>query len=63
MPRLCYFPKLDADIYVPDLLEGPLGARKWMSCRLGLIGDLKSQEKASRANGRFSGRPRRTAKR
>jgi len=25
-----YFPKLDADIYVPGLLEGLLGSKKWM---------------------------------
>src|SRR5690242_6166375 len=30
-----YFPKLDADIYVPALLEGFLGSKSWMAQRLG----------------------------
>jgi hypothetical protein len=28
-----YFPKLDADIWVPGLLEGVFGSKKWMSKR------------------------------
>jgi len=56
-----HFPKLDADLYVPGLLEGFLGSRKWMAARLGEIGGRsRSQAKkaASRANGRLGGRPR-----
>ena len=30
-----HFPQLDADVYVPGLLEGFLGSRKWMAARLG----------------------------
>jgi Protein of unknown function (DUF2442) len=30
-----HFPKLDADLYVPALLEGFLGSRTWMAARLG----------------------------
>jgi hypothetical protein len=26
-----YFPKLDADLYVPGLLDGAMGSRKWMA--------------------------------
>jgi hypothetical protein len=26
-----HFPKLDADLYLPALLEGFLGSRKWMA--------------------------------
>ncbi len=26
-----HFPKLDADVYVPGLLEGVLGSKKWMA--------------------------------
>ena len=59
-----HFPKLDADLYVPGLLEGFLGSRKWMAARLGEIGGRsRSQAKkaASRANGRLGGRPRKAA--
>src|ERR1700731_172569 len=56
-----HFPKLDADIYLPALLEGALGSRKWMASRLGAAGG-KSRSKAKRtaasANGKLGGRPR-----
>jgi len=56
-----HFPKLDADLYLPALLEGFLGSRKWMASRLGAIGGRsKSPAKAAAAkqNGRSGGRPR-----
>jgi len=56
-----HFPKLDADIYLPALLEGFLGSRKWMASRLGVQGGRsKSAAKAAAAkrNGRAGGRPR-----
>jgi Protein of unknown function (DUF2442) len=56
-----HFPKLDADLYVPGLLEGFLGSKKWMASRLGQSGgQSKSPAKkaASRANGKLGGRPR-----
>jgi hypothetical protein len=56
-----HFPKLDADLYVPGLLEGFLGSRKWMAARLGqVVGQSRSKAKktASWANGRLGGRPR-----
>ena len=59
-----HFPKLDADLYVPGLLEGFLGSRKWMASRLGRVGgQSKSRVKraASRANGRLGGRPKKLA--
>jgi len=59
-----YFPKLDADLYVPGLLEGFLGSKKWMAARLGQIGGQsrsKAKRAASRANGKLGGRPRRAA--
>ena len=56
-----HFPKLDADLYLPSLLEGFLGSRKWMAARLGAIGGKsRSQAKrfASKRNGKLGGRPR-----
>lgn len=57
-----HFPKLDADLYLPALLEGMLGSRRWMAARLGIRGgQARSDAKAaaSRANGRLGGRPKR----
>jgi len=30
-----YFPKIDADIYIPALLRGFLGSKRWMASQLG----------------------------
>lgn len=60
-----YFPKLDADLYLPGLLEGFLGSKKWMAARLGQIGgqsQSKAKRAASRANGKLGGRPRAVAR-
>ena len=59
-----HFPAVDADIYVPALLEGMLGSKKWMASRLGRIGGQsrsRAKKAASRANGRLGGRPRKAA--
>lgn len=59
-----HFPKLNADLYLPALLEGTLGSRKWMAGIMGRSGGLtKSPAKAaaSRANGKLGGRPRKPA--
>src|SRR5205807_1275661 len=56
-----HFPKIDADLYLPALLEGFLGSKRWMAARLGRQGGLaRTGRKASaaRANGRLGGRPR-----
>jgi len=56
-----HFPKLDADLYIPGLLEGFLGSKRWMASRLGQIGgESRSTAKraAARANGKLGGRPR-----
>ncbi len=56
-----HFPKLDADLYLPALLEGFLGSREWIASRLGAVGGKsKSQAKvaAAKRNGQSGGRPR-----
>jgi hypothetical protein len=60
-----HFPKLDADIYVPGLLEGFLGSRKWMASKLGQAGGQSTsmaKRSASRANGKLGGRPKKAAR-
>ena len=55
-----HFPAVDADLYVPGLLNGFLGSKKWMASRLGQIGGQSrstAKKAASRANGRLGGRP------
>lgn len=59
-----HFPELDADLYVPGLLEGTLGSKKWMAARLGQAGGKsrsRAKKSAARANGRLGGRPRKAA--
>ena len=59
-----HFPKIDADIYVPALLEGVLGSAKWMAGQMGRIGGAArsaSKAQAARENGKRGGRPRRIA--
>ncbi|TCZ52940.1 DUF2442 domain-containing protein [Roseicella aquatilis] len=59
-----HFSRLDADLYVPALLEGVLGSRRWMAARLGAAGgQARSAAKvaAARENGRRGGRPRKAA--
>jgi hypothetical protein len=60
-----HFPRLDADLYVPGLLEGFLGSKKWMASRLGQLGGQsrsRAKKASSRANGKLGGRPRKEAK-
>jgi hypothetical protein len=57
-----HFPKLDADLYLPALLEGFLGSRKWMARRLGALGGKSrstAKVAAAKKNGRRGGRPAR----
>jgi Protein of unknown function (DUF2442) len=61
-----HFPALDADLYMPALLDGFLGSRAWMASRLGHIGGRsrsKAKKAASRANGKLGGRPRKAVER
>jgi uncharacterized protein DUF2442 len=47
-----HFPKLDADLYVPALLEGLRGSKNWMKAAM---------ERKTATDGRRGGRPRKTA--
>jgi hypothetical protein len=59
-----HFPTIDADLYVPTLLEGILGSKRWMAAQLGAAGGrtrTPAKAAASRENGRRGGRPRKVA--
>ncbi len=61
-----HWPQLDADLWVPGLLEGAMGSRKWMAARLGAQGGKArslAKRTAARANGALGGRPRKSATR
>ena len=56
-----HWPKLDADLYLPALLQGVFGSPRWMAGLLGRSGGLARTEAkgaAARVNGRKGGRPR-----
>ena len=56
-----HFPRLDADLYLPAILQGFFGSRKWMASQLGQVGGKSrsvAKRAASRANGKLGGRPR-----
>lgn len=55
-----HWPQLDVDLYVPGVLQGNLGSRKWMATQLGKAGGASRSEAkraAARENGRLGGRP------
>ena len=55
-----HWPLLDADLYVPGLIEGAFGSRRWMQ-QIGKLGGLSRstvKAKASRENGKRGGRPK-----
>lgn len=59
-----HWPRLDADVYVPGLLQGVFGSKQWMAAQLGAAGGkarTPAKAAASRENGRKGGRPRRAA--
>jgi hypothetical protein len=55
-----HWPLLDADLYVPGLIEGTFGSRRWMQQigRLGGRSRSSIKAKASRENGKRGGRPK-----
>lgn len=59
-----HWPRLDIDVYVPSLLQGIFGSKRWMAAQLGSAGGkAKSPAKAAaaRENGRKGGRPHKVA--
>jgi hypothetical protein len=56
-----HWPRLDADLYLPALMNGLFGARRWMASLLGKVGGKatsSAKQAAARANGKRGGRPR-----
>jgi hypothetical protein len=56
-----HFPRIDADVYLPGLLAGQFGSRRWMAAQLGQRGGSSrsaAKAAAARANGKLGGRPR-----
>jgi hypothetical protein len=56
-----HWPKLDADLYLPALINGVLGSARWMAGLMGRKGGrarTTAKVAAARANGRRGGRPR-----
>lgn len=59
-----HWPMLDADLYVPALLQGMLGSKQWMARQLGAQGGRSRtipKVTASRQNGLKGGRPKKLA--
>jgi hypothetical protein len=59
-----HWPRLDADLYVPALLQGVFGSKTWMARQLGAEGGRSrtaAKVAAARENGRRGGRPRKAA--
>jgi hypothetical protein len=59
-----HFPTLDADLYVPALLQGVFGSERWMAAHLGARGGkarTTAKAAAARKNGKLGGRPRTSA--
>lgn len=59
-----HWPRLDVDLYVPALLQGVFGSKRWMAQQLGAEGGrarTEAKAAAARTNGRKGGRPRKSA--
>lgn len=61
-----HFPKIDADVYVPALIESFLGSKRWMAAQNGKAGGSAStsaKSAAARENGKKGGRPKKIKER
>ena len=61
-----HFPKLDAHLHLPALLQGIFGSKSWMAAQLGASGGATrsaAKTTAARANGKRGVRPRKIAAR
>ncbi|TNH37776.1 DUF2442 domain-containing protein [Paracoccus haeundaensis] len=59
-----HWPSLDADVYVPSLMQGIFGTKRWMAAQLGAAGGrvtTPAKAAAARQNGAKGGRPRKQA--
>lgn len=59
-----HFPKIDADLYIPALLEGFLGSKRWMASQMGKVGGkaaTQAKASAARENGKLGGRPKKSS--
>ena len=59
-----HWPRLDADLYLPALMEAVFGSTRWVAERMGSVGGkatTASKQAAARANGKLGGRPRKIA--
>lgn len=59
-----HWPSLDADVYVPSLMQGIFGTKRWMAAQLGATGGratTPAKAAAARQNGAKGGRPRKQA--
>jgi len=55
-----HWPHIDADVYVPSLMQGIYGTKRWMAAQLGAAGGRATspaKSAAARANGAKGGRP------
>jgi hypothetical protein len=56
-----HFPRINADLYLPALLERFLGSKRWIASEMGKVGGKVSTDAkaaAARRNGRLGGRPK-----
>ncbi len=58
-----WWPSLDLDVAVPELVAGCFGSRPWMSAlaRQGAKVSSPAKRRAARANGKLGGRPRKAS--
>ena len=59
-----HWPRLDADLYVPALMQGAFGSKAWMAREMGASGGRArsaAKSAAARENGKRGGRPKRNA--